>query len=166
MVVSVGVVNGHAGVVSVVDGWFLAAPVGLAFDEEFVGGETSLPFAPGRALTEASLVAFGAVGFLITALFLAAASYANLASRVASSAPWRQGVRAHPGAPPAPARPQWWRRNPVTIRGHGRRDHEPVMPETEPGPAMHSPGRTRRGCFQHAPPAGIADGNEMTSPII
>ena len=57
MVVSVGVVNGHAGVMSVVDGWFLAAPVGLAFDEEFVGGETSLPFAPGRALTEASLVA-------------------------------------------------------------------------------------------------------------
>jgi len=32
MVVSFLVVNGHA------DGWFLAAPVGLAFDDEFVGG--------------------------------------------------------------------------------------------------------------------------------
>lgn len=35
-----------------------------------------------RALTEASLVAFGAIGFLTTALFLAAAGYAILASRV------------------------------------------------------------------------------------
>src|SRR5712691_4689817 len=31
-------VNGHAGVVPVVDGWFLAAPVGLSSDDEFVGG--------------------------------------------------------------------------------------------------------------------------------
>ena len=38
MVISVLAVNGHAGVVSVFDGWFLAAPVGLAFDDEFVGG--------------------------------------------------------------------------------------------------------------------------------
>jgi hypothetical protein len=29
-------VNGHA--VGVADGWFLAAPVGLSFDDEFVGG--------------------------------------------------------------------------------------------------------------------------------
>jgi hypothetical protein len=36
MVVSVLWVNGHAS--DVVDGWFLAAPVGLAFDDEFVGG--------------------------------------------------------------------------------------------------------------------------------
>src|SRR5262252_1505656 len=36
MVVSFLVVNGHAG--GVVDGWFLAAPVGLAFDDQFVGG--------------------------------------------------------------------------------------------------------------------------------
>src|SRR2546430_17685170 len=35
MVVSFLVVNGHAGGV---DGWFLAAPVGLAFDDELVGG--------------------------------------------------------------------------------------------------------------------------------
>jgi hypothetical protein len=33
MVFSLLVVNGHAG-----DGWFLAAPVGLSFDDEFVGG--------------------------------------------------------------------------------------------------------------------------------
>jgi hypothetical protein len=39
-----------------------------------------------RALTEASLVAFGAIGFLTTALFLAAAGYAILASRVLP--PW------------------------------------------------------------------------------
>ena len=39
-----------------------------------------------RALTEASLVAFGAIGFLTTALFLAAASRAILSSRVLS--PW------------------------------------------------------------------------------
>ncbi len=36
MVVSVLLVNGHAVVVA--DGGFLAAPVGLAFDDEFVGG--------------------------------------------------------------------------------------------------------------------------------
>src|SRR5512132_4345488 len=36
MVVSFVFVNGHAS--GVVDGWFLAAPVGLAFDDEFVGG--------------------------------------------------------------------------------------------------------------------------------
>ena len=36
MVVSFVFVNGHAA--GVVDGWFLAAPVGLSFDEEFVGG--------------------------------------------------------------------------------------------------------------------------------
>ena len=34
MVVSVLLVNGRA----VGDGWFLAAPVGLSFDDEFVGG--------------------------------------------------------------------------------------------------------------------------------
>ena len=39
-----------------------------------------------RALTEASLVAFGAIGFLTTALFLAAAGYAILASGVLP--PW------------------------------------------------------------------------------
>src|SRR5215510_8702748 len=36
MVVSVLLVNGHAGPVA--DGWFLAAPVGLSFDDQFVGG--------------------------------------------------------------------------------------------------------------------------------
>ena len=36
MVVSFLVVNGLAG--GVVDGWFLAAPVGLSFDDQFVGG--------------------------------------------------------------------------------------------------------------------------------
>src|SRR5215469_17174339 len=36
MVVSVLLVNGHAG--SVADGRFLAATVGLSFDDEFVGG--------------------------------------------------------------------------------------------------------------------------------
>ena len=37
MVFSVLVVNGHAGG-AVAEGWFLAAPVGLAFDDELVGG--------------------------------------------------------------------------------------------------------------------------------
>ena len=36
MVVFFLFVNGHAA--GVVDGWFLAAPVGLSFDDEFVGG--------------------------------------------------------------------------------------------------------------------------------
>jgi len=36
MVVSFVFVNGHAA--GGVDGWFLAAPVGLSFDDEFVGG--------------------------------------------------------------------------------------------------------------------------------
>ena len=36
MVVSFLVVNGFAA--GVVDGWFLAAPVGLAFDDQLVGG--------------------------------------------------------------------------------------------------------------------------------
>jgi hypothetical protein len=36
IVVSFLFVNRHAG--GVVDGWFLAAAVGLAFDDEFVGG--------------------------------------------------------------------------------------------------------------------------------
>jgi hypothetical protein len=31
-------VNGHAGVVAVVNGWLLAAPVGLAFDDQLVCG--------------------------------------------------------------------------------------------------------------------------------
>src|SRR5512135_3869947 len=38
MVFSLLVVNGHACSVAGGDGWFLAAPVGLAFDDEFVGG--------------------------------------------------------------------------------------------------------------------------------
>ena len=36
IVVSSLFVNGHAA--GVVDGWFLAAAVGLSFDDEFVGG--------------------------------------------------------------------------------------------------------------------------------
>jgi hypothetical protein len=41
-----------------------------------------------RALTEASLVAFGAIGFLMTALFLAAASYAILKVQLARLIGW------------------------------------------------------------------------------
>jgi hypothetical protein len=41
-----------------------------------------------RALTEASLVAFGAIGFLMTALFLAATSYGILKAHMARLAGW------------------------------------------------------------------------------
>ena len=47
MMVSVLLVNGHAGVVA--DGWFLAAPVGLAFDEYLRNAKLQLTavLAPG-----------------------------------------------------------------------------------------------------------------------